>query len=121
MNASRQKIEIFPEVMAFAKTQGISLHQLEDMCQKAALITHEDGNRRFHNWIMLVKQGQLQRITDVRTGVSSDTLSAGPKAGEFLMYDECPACHGETCERCDFTGQVPMVHRLPQARLGAMQ
>jgi hypothetical protein len=124
LNASKHNtIQATPEVLAFVKTHGLGLAQLEDMLRHAALCSHEKGNRRYHDWVFQLRQGVIFRMTDVRTGASSDTIRSSNlhlAPGEFLVYEDCTECRGKGCRHCD-GGQVPRVRRLQANRIGAMQ
>jgi hypothetical protein len=59
----------------------ISLAELEVMVARAAIISHPDGNRRYHRWLMRVDG------TNILTLRKMDYVKVG--RGKTPMYEEC--------------------------------
>lgn len=38
-----------------ASRLGLSLDRLKEMAAQGAVVTHPQGNRRFHNWVMQIE------------------------------------------------------------------
>lgn len=98
-------VAIAPQVERTIKSENIALEELDAMVKKAAITTHEFGNRRFHNWIFDIKQGKVWKMVQdrevpVRIVQSSMSLTA---------HEDCPDCEGDGCKECAYTGEV-VVH-----------
>jgi hypothetical protein len=80
----------------------ITPEELEVMTSRAAVITHKDGNRRYHDWLLLILGDRLVKIrklelTDYASGLAS-------------VEEECEDCDGDGCAHCGWAG---VVKRLP--------
>ena len=108
-----------PSVMAFAKRKGLDIHQLQNMVQKSALVTHENGNRRYHEWVFLVEGQLVKWMSPLAPSKEKDTINRPhptPGPGEFLVWEDCDECNGQGCKFCDFEGDRPVIRRYPRQR-----
>jgi len=85
-------------VVRVMEEAAISEEDLEGMVRRAALITHDRGNRRYKSWLFLIKDGEildLQKLemTDYSSGADS-------------VIEECEDCWGDGCMHCGWIGQV---------------
>lgn len=115
------QMDVSSSVLAFAESQDVSLEQLLNMVEASARVTHEKGNRRFHNWVFLVEKNVVIRMTPLVGDAISDRLTRHiPKPGpdEFLVFDECEECEGHGCDSCDGYGDVPVIRKNPKNRNG---
>lgn len=103
---------IAPSVLRFADKVGITPKKLEDMVSAAALVSHPEGNRRFHNWLFKVENGTVRFMTPIAPSTDSSSIGLTPLGpNEFLVYEECEECDGDGCEGCNFEGTIPVVRR----------
>jgi hypothetical protein len=91
---------IAPQVERVMKSEGISLAELSEMVNKAAITTHHRGNRRFHSWVFDVHQGQVWKMSHV------DEVRVR-KAGtlDLTVFEEHEACEGDGCKECGYAGE----------------
>jgi len=100
----------------------MNVFDVSRMIDRAAKLTHVDGNRRYHHWIFQVDEDfTVSRMTDMRSNKTSTVfekkeVQPAPRlsAGEFLTYDECSACEGDGCTACDGEGTIPVIRRDPK-------
>lgn len=86
-------------------------NRLEEVIKKSAIITHPQGNRRFHGWIFDVQGTRVVRATKLDS------------EREFIVYEECPGCRGtgwpgpkgegSKCSTCKGDGEIKVTRRLP--------
>jgi len=117
--ANDVKMEVTVSVLKYAEAQGITHLQLLDMVESSAKFSHELGNRRFHSWLFWIENNVVKRMIPLAKGVISGTLNRQvpvPGPGEFLVYDECMDCEGVGCQKCDDTGEVPVIRKNPKSR-----
>lgn len=104
-------------VQAYAERQGITLQELEDMLAKSCLISHAEGNRRFHNWLFRVENGVVRYMQPLATQPKKDTIThESLSPNEFMVYEECDDCRGKGCPTCGYTGELRIVRRLPSGK-----
>jgi len=102
-------------VLEFAKRNGISALELERMLEKSAVITHELGNRRYHDWVFKLESVTVRFMSPITEKPDRVPLEvAGP--GEFLVYEECEVCLGDGCEACNYQGDNPVYRRAPRQK-----
>lgn len=99
------------QVLDRAKKEGFSRENLFHMVANSAIITDVRGNRRFHDWVFKVSNGVVESMFHLDEHLLSPD--------EFVVYEPCPACDGEGCERCD-DGEVRVVRKESKHRLGPM-
>lgn len=120
MNEPIVLIPAGPGVSEFLQREHISPEVLERMLATGAHITHEWGNRRFFDYVFLIEGGVLVRIGNMAKG----TVSSGGE-GDFIVYEDCPACDGHTknCVTCHGTGELLVTRKVPKdsTTFGVMQ
>jgi hypothetical protein len=87
------------------------LDRLDEVIGRAAIVTHPDGNRRYHEWIFDVRGATVERATRIRRADGE----------EFVVWEECPECAGDPdlddgsgmkCSACGGVGEVRVRRRL---------
>lgn len=109
-----------PSVTAYAKRRGIDPNALQDMVQRAAMVTHEQGNRRFHEWVFLIDGQLVKWMAPFASSTQKDKINRNhphPGPGEFLVWEPCEECEDENgvsqgCKHCEFEGDRPVIRRL---------
>lgn len=102
MSLSHESDVIFSsKVQATAAKEGITLDSLKDMVHKAALITSELGNRRYHQWLFTVVKGVVLKMNRPAYRIVKETGSEAR-----INYDECEHCEGAGCTFCGYIGEV---------------
>jgi hypothetical protein len=80
---------------------GIGRDELAEMVKRAAITTHERGNRRYHNWLFSIEGDTVRRMTTVE-----ETTISRPGKEAITVYDEHDDCDGLGCAGCGFIGEV---------------
>lgn len=91
-------MQINNKVLRVLKTEAISADELKHMLDKAAFTSIRGCNRRFFQWLFLVKDNvihDMQRLDLVEVG-----------RGENRMLEEHESCNGEGCRSCGWAGHV---------------
>lgn len=85
-------------------TGRVEMKDIAEMVHKAARVTHPKGNRRFENLLFEVK-GKV--VMDIHLWDEVSVTEAQQPAGDVstALYDDCPACEGEGCAKCE-DGQI---------------
>jgi hypothetical protein len=63
------------------------------MADRSARVTHERGNRRFHDYVFVVVDDVVEELSFIG-------------ADQVAVFDECPHCEGAGCQHCGGTGFV---------------
>lgn len=83
------------------RAEGISPAELDHMVAHAAISSLVEGfNRRFHNWLFEVRQGEVFRMREF------DMKTLGRDRGNGSMCEECEQCEGAGCKDCGWIGEV---------------
>jgi RecJ-like exonuclease len=94
-------------VVLDAAKQGVKLQQLQDMVGRSARVTHELGNRRFHDYVFMIEGNRvlsMQHLVPVDDIVEDEIIYrcvACKDTGHLIVFDECPHCEGVGCKHCD--------------------
>lgn len=95
--------------------EKITHAELVDMIERSARCSMRGFNRRYHNWVFLLKGDVLERMEAAKV--------AEVGRGEDSMSEDCPRCEGLGCKACNWSGQVvrrvvdTTAIRLQQARM----
>jgi hypothetical protein len=94
-------LEFSPQVTHVCLSLSLKVEDVSDMVKKAAVLTHERGNRRFHGWIFEVKGDRVSRMSQL------DDVVVYRKGSQALtVHEECPDCLGLSCAKCGWAGEV---------------
>ena len=90
--------DLSDQVKRVMEQSAITLDDLTMMLVRAAKVTHPEGNRRYHSWLLQVEGKKVLRLrkfdmTDYSQGCRS-------------IEEECEACDGEGCAECGWVGKV---------------
>lgn len=123
-----------PRVLKFADAEKITLDELRDMLKRAARVTLNTANRRYHQYLFMVQDGvvtwagkttdqQEARILDNKAAKA--TIDEPPpqpqRPEEFLVYEVC-GCGGEFgCTECGGKGEIAVVRRNIKPLFNAME
>lgn len=98
---------------AYDKAEYLGLHHTHEeleriltrMMAASAFTSHARGNRRFGDFVLLVKEGMLVDINvdNMEKGFCTECYGVG----SLVVFDECPVCFGEKCEDCFNEGVIP--------------
>lgn len=137
---------LFPtKTIRKAKELGLALADLNGMVVKSARITHPKGNRRYHEYLFDV-QGDIvrdiyhmtkeeirdEKAREVQGFIPSDVprihkhyrCETCRDTGKMQVFDECEACYGAGCHRCDeglVPAQVTCPDCTPRDHIGVYQ
>jgi hypothetical protein len=78
--------------------EKITLSEVKEMVEKAAITRLRGFNRRYHHWLFLVKDTELVRME------MADKVEPG---NVDQSADDCEFCEGEGCRKCGWSGEVP--------------
>jgi hypothetical protein len=94
---------------------GLS-EKVTDILGKAAIVSHPQGNRRYHNWVFNLVGNTLVSVSDIRLkapvspGGRQKVSNKPPKNSSnkpvFVVWEECPECEGPQCPVCGGRGEV---------------
>jgi hypothetical protein len=87
-------------VLSIAKQEGISPEELGEMVNRAAITTHERGNRRYHDWVFNVEVGVVRNMTKATMA----HFNVPGRTMDLTVEDVCPYCDGEGCKKCGHIG-----------------
>lgn len=106
--------DLSPAVRDFAKAHGLTPAAIREMVKRAALCTHEYGNRRYNDYVFQIDGRNIVSMVDLNSGlyVTNKPKPVPLAPGEFVQYEECDQCHGKGCAACNFEGEVRYVRRL---------
>ncbi len=97
---------VSPQVQRVLKAEGISDDEFGQMLNKAAITTHQRGNRRFHSWVFEVKNGSVWRMSHV-----DDACVTKPGTVDLTVFEICEACDGDTCKECGYSGEQRVTYK----------
>lgn len=86
------------EVQRVMEGEGISLDELQAMVERSAITSVRGFNRRFNDWIFVVKNGVVCRMQPI------DMIEVGQ--GRDIMYEPHTACLGRGCKECGWSGEI---------------
>jgi RecJ-like exonuclease len=101
-----------------AKEFGIPIDDLQNMLQRSARVTHEKGNRRFHDYIFSVEGKRVLNISHCPEAELDDepeefhSCDTCHDTHRVQVFNECHRCQGEGCSKCD-EGLVPATIPCP--------
>lgn len=97
--------DVSAQVKRVIKGEGISEAELDTMAKKAAINTHDRGNRRFHGWIFDIQGNTLQRMTqDIQRIVRRQGST------NLTVHEDCEECDGDGCKECGWVGEVVTIY-----------
>lgn len=99
---------------------GLNPEVAKDMVHRSARITHEKGNRRYHQYLFQVEGHKLVDVAEFnerpahRESRFEETEDDGvaykcetcKDQRKVRVFNECPKCYGVGCKRCD-EGLIP--------------
>lgn len=97
-----------PEAFNTLKENGL-LNRLNDVLEKAAIISHSLGNRRYHDFVIDVRGTHIYRVTNVLNT---------HHANDFIVWEPCPTCsekytnENTRCGTCGGKGEVKVLRKL---------
>jgi hypothetical protein len=108
------------KVLQCAEYYDLSREKLDTMVAGAARITHDFGNRRFHDWLFLVEGNHVIKMRKLASMPPQDTIKLQPN--EFICWEDCELCEGEGCPTCDFQGSYRFIRKMkkPKTSFGVM-
>lgn len=81
--------------------ENISTEEVGHMVTHAAPVTNERGNRRFHQWLFSIQNGEVKNMQHWEPPTRRIKARA-----DMVSFDECDACDGEGCKACGWTGEI---------------
>jgi hypothetical protein len=100
---------ISPQVRFVIDSESIQRDELGLMLERAALTTHDRGNRRYHQWIFNTKTDlDTNTLTvDFMTAYEIPTQKrVSTQDKDFVVFDEHEDCDGFGCKGCGYTGEI---------------
>lgn len=94
-------MNLSPQVERVLKAEQISMQELGEMLNKAAITTHPRGNRRFHSWVFDIKQGTVWRMSAVE-----DSFERKAGTLDLTVFEEHEDCDGDGCRGCGYSGET---------------
>lgn len=91
-------MQINGKVLRVLQAEKISPEELYRMLDEVAFTSIRGCNRRYFQWLFLVKDNMLQDMQRL------DLIEVG--RGPHRMLEEHEACDGEGCRECGWVGQV---------------
>ena len=106
----KPEIEPSPQVVRYARANGVDREALSKMLRLSARCTSPKGNRRYYEWVFNVVDGVAVYMS--RIEAAEERPQEAPE-GSFIMYEECEECYGEgtMCRKCKGEGLVRVVRR----------
>jgi len=96
-----------------ARKFGLSLAELQNIVKLSTRVTHELGNRRYHDYYFMVEGNRVVNVSKLEKEVEfKQPLPSGGYTKRIectfcndkkviRTFDECPHCEGVGCKRCD--------------------
>lgn len=82
-----------PQVLEFAKKEKISKESLDQMIRRAARVTSDLGNRRFHQYVFLQEGDDILRMGLLPVAIDCNHPKDRPlQRNEFVVFEECLTC-----------------------------
>jgi len=91
-------MQISPKVMRVLQAEKIPAEELYRMLDDVAFTSIRGCNRRYFQWLFLVKDNVLQDMQRL------DLVQVGK--GQNRMLEEHEACDGEGCRECGWVGSI---------------
>jgi hypothetical protein len=91
-------VQINDKVLRVLQAEKISADELYHMLDEVAFTSLRGCNRRYFQWLFLMKDNTLQDMQRV------ELVEVG--RGPHRMLEEHEACNGEGCRPCGWIGQV---------------
>ena len=88
-------------------TNYLEYHRLDysiflDMLVHSARVTHEKGNRRYHDYIFDIQGNEVFNVFNITTQTTSDVgCTTCMDTKRVPVFDECQHCQGVGCHHCD--------------------
>lgn len=90
------------EVIEYLADHKVDLTAFLDMLAHSARVTHNNGNRRFHQYIFEVQGNEVFNVFNMDDNTTSDHECRRCKdTGKLPVFDECLHCNGVGCHHCD--------------------
>lgn len=102
------KVIVPRHVEDFLRGEGL-FGRVEEIVRQSARVTHPNGNRRYHHYVLNVSEtGKSTVLCDV-----TDTRKLGGTGGpeEFVAFEDHEACGGKGCGDCDL-GTIQVLRRM---------
>ena len=103
-------ITVAANVKDFCAQQGITIPELHDMVNSAAIHSQYEGfNRKYQDWLFRVYKGHvmdMQKVEDAPKQVVVAYKEIGFDRGEGFVIEECEECGGAGCNYCRHEGEV---------------
>jgi hypothetical protein len=113
--SSTRKFLLSLDVIKEAKALGVSLPNLKDMVVHSTRYTHPVANRRWRDYLFVVKDEIVLSIFTEKIEPEHDEPLGDEGAfykcwdckdtGKETVYEECPKCFGKGCTVCGGTGE----------------
>ncbi len=108
-------MEILDEARAQALALGIGHsqtsveHALKSMVLNSAPVTHEQGNRRYKQYVFRVANGEILAVHKFEADPMARGRPGCPTCdglGWVAVRNQCAPCYGEGCRICDWEGDT---------------
>lgn len=109
---------------AYDKAEYLGLHHTHEelerilirMMAASASTSHARGNRRFGDFVLLVREGVLLdlNVDNMERGFCIECYGVG----SLVVSDECPVCFGDKCADCFNEGVIPSTITCPSCTSG---
>ena len=90
-----------PDIQRVLQAESIGVPEVKDMVLRSAIHSGDGCNRRFHNWLFLVKDGVLLKMMTLEYRTVAPAYQ-----GTTAVEEDCMKCYGEGCRFCGWRGVV---------------
>lgn len=87
-------------VQRICREESIGEDEFQYICRHAALVTEGSFNRRFHGWLLDIREGLCHNMKMIHL------QTVGRATGNGWIEEEHEQCGGEGCHACGWAGQV---------------
>lgn len=94
------KLLIGMRVLNVIEANNIDMATLRYMIERAAIVKHPFGNRRFVDWVFDIRGGVCHAMCRF------DVLEVGKTGSQHFVYEDHVTCNGAGCAECGWSGQV---------------
>lgn len=109
-------------VLKFASKNQVPVDALDNMLDRAARISHDQGNRRYHDWVFDVEGKIVKKMGNLQKGCFSAKIPSSQPMNpdQFIVWEDCEICEGDGCQSCNYEGAYRLVRQLTKPKLGVM-
>lgn len=95
------EVTLHPSLLPLLLAEGIGEAEIQDMVHRSAIHSGDGCNRRFHNWLFAVQDGQLVKMMTLEYRTIGRAYQ-----GTGQVEEECLKCEGRGCKFCGWRGVV---------------